>query len=281
MMSFKWLRLTGLAFVVLKFLCGCAQDEKTPPNIEQEPAGMVLIPAGEFTMGRSQQGTITIDQTPPHTVYLDSYYIDKHEVTNRQFEEFILQGGYQNEEFWTKEGWDFIQRETIDRPLGLEKILYDSLDQPVVGISWYEADAYARWAGKRLPTEAEWEKAARGTDERIYPWGNLMDYSNISYQISGGRRTVAVGSFDSGASPYGVLDCAGNVYEWVRDWYDGTYYLHSPKENPRGPTSGTRRVLRGGSWASVRFQIQCSYRYFKKPNHRAFDVGFRCAQNSG
>ena len=166
----------------------------------------------------------------------------------------------------------------IDRPLGFGRQFYNEPDQPVAGVSWHEVAAYARWAGQRLPTEAEWEKAARGTDGRMYPWGNEMDFSRISYRLVGGRRTSLVGSHLAGASPYGVLDMAGNVCEWVSDWYGEAYYKNSPKKNPQGPLKGEFRVLRGGSFGSNRNQVQCVYRGFEKPDFTAFHIGFRCAK---
>jgi len=259
--------------VMIFILFGCS-DSKQAQNFRD----MIFIPAGEFKMG-STVGEGNTDQHPLHTVYLDAYYIDKFEVTNKQYEEFILAGGYQKKEYWTNEGWDFVKRSKLDKPLGLGRRNFDNPEQPVVGVSWYEANAYCRWAGKRLPTEAEWEKAARGTNGRRYPWGNEMDFSRISYRASNGRRTVVVGSFPSGASPYGVQDCAGNVWEWCWDYYSENYYKESPKKNPKGPRHGIYRVLRGGSWGSNRVQMQCSYRYYDKPDRTAFNIGFRCARD--
>ena len=156
-------------------------------------------PEGEFVMGSQEEGT---DRYPAHSVHLDAYYIDQYEVTNSQYEQFILQGGYQKKNFWSEQGWRFIQENEIDRPLGIEKTRYNGPNQPVVGVSWYEAEAYARWTNKRLPTEAEWEKAARGVDGRRYPWGNQMDFSRIVYSMVDNRRTFPVGSFPAGVSPY-------------------------------------------------------------------------------
>ena len=201
------------------------------------PADMVLIPASEFQMG---------DGSPAALIDLPAYFIDVYEVTNREYEEFILADGYQTEALWSKAGWAFIQSNGIDRPLGLDRNRYNGPDQPVVGVSWYEADAYARWANKRLPMEVEWEKAARGTDGRKYPWENEMDFSRIGYSMADNRRTFPVGSFPSSVSPYGLHDCAGNVSEWVADnfseWltdrYDKTYDSRSPRKNPTGPKNG-------------------------------------------
>ncbi len=255
---------------------GCSAD-RTPEESRAKPiANMALIPAGEFLMGSHETNT---DRSPAHLIDLKAYFIDLYEVTNHQYEEFILDGGYQTEALWSKAGWEFIQSKSIDRPLGFERNRYNGPDQPVIGVSWYEADAYARWAKKRLPTEAEWEKAARGTDGRKYPWGNEMDFSRIGYSMANSYRTLPVGSFPSGVSPYGLHDCAGNVSEWVADRYDKAYYSRSPRKNPIGPKTGEFQVLRGGAWGGLRFQMQCAYRASYPPDYRGFRIGFRCARD--
>ncbi len=220
-------------------------------------ADMVLIPAGEFQMG---------DGSAAALVDLPAYFIDVYEVTNREYEEFILADGYQTESLWSKVGWSFIQSNGIDRPLGLGRNRYSGPDQPVVGVSWYEASAYARWADKRLPTSAEWEKAARGTEGRRYPWGDEMDFSRIGYSMADSTRTLPVGSFPSGASPYGLQDCASNISEWVSNRYD--------------KATGDFRILRGGAWGGLRFQLECSYRSWYPPGYRGLQVGFRCARDA-
>ena len=262
----------GLILVVL-----AACDQSSVSSVP--PKDMILIPAGEFIMGTDSEEA-NADQKPAHQVYLDAFYIDKHEVTNAQFEAFIVDGGYQNRKLWTEVGWDFIQKNQIKTPLqhGENSVSTDPA-HPVIGVSWYEANAYATWAGKRLPTEAEWEKAARGTDGRIYPWGDEMDFSKLSY-FPHVIKVQTVGSFANGASPYGVLDMAGSVWEWCSDWYNESYYLQGSRKNPKGPDGGEYRVLRGGGWDSIRLQLRTSYRYYDQENRRTYNIGFRCVQDA-
>jgi len=235
-------------------------------------AVMVSIPGGEFLMGsRSDRGAA--DERPCHRVSLGAYRLYKYPVTNRQFLLFVRQTGYITEGDWKN-------RFT----LSLES-------HPAVNVSWNDAAAYCRWAGGGLPTEAEWEFAARGTDERSYPWGIGWDRhrcqcSRISSDKKTGkaksgasatvRGTVEPGSFPAGASPFGVHDMAGNVWEWCSDWYDERYYNESPFIDPRGPSTGVQKVVRGGSWFTENPQsLRTATRFWKRPEYGDDTVGFR------
>ena len=226
----------------------------------RDSAVMVKIPAGEFTMGSDGY---TDEEKPAHRVYLDEYYIDKLEVTNRQYKRFCdLTGkGYPTSS-------DF----------------RNNPDGPVARISWHDARGYCEWVGRRLPTEAEWEKAARGRDARTYPWGGRTpDGSQCNSKIEGdGYITPApVGHFPSGVSPYGCLDMAGNVAEWCSDWLAAGYYRRSPGSNPKGDSASDKtppcRVVRGGDYWSSADHVRCAYRDGWKPTGSSNQIGFRCA----
>jgi len=223
-------------------------------------AEMVYVSAGEFLMG-SEKLMAKRNEGPEHTVYLDAFYIDKYEVTNAQYRKCGEAGACNTPSDTT---------------------YYDNADyaqHPVVYVNWYQAEAYCQWASKRLPTEAEWEKAARGTDGRTYPWGEGIDCDHAQYSQCGGR-TVPVGSKPKGASPYGALDMAGNVWEWVADWYDSDYYSQSPGRNPLGPDSGESRVMRGGPRGGDPGVVRITDRYRDAPYSQNIGVGFRCARGS-
>lgn len=224
------------------------------------PADMVLVPSGEFVMGAEAQG----DASPPHVVSVDSFYIDRHEVTNAQYLKFCQATGRNLPRFWGME-------EFHSGP--------DYPDHSVVGVSWYDANAYARWRGKRLPTEAEWEYAARGgltgTD---YPFEGVIDSTRANYSIEGVRKgTVPVGSYPP--NDYGLYDMSGNVVEWVADFYDGDHYSTSPAENPTGPEKGKFRVIRGGGWHSGPYCNRVYFRNALPGGWLDFNVGFRCARD--
>jgi len=260
---------------------------------------MIRIPAGEFWMG-SPEGEGDNDERPQHKVYLSDYYIDKHEVTNEQFERFVRAAGHQTdaERLGSGRVYDKDSSKWIDRK-GVSWRTYYSYatrNHPVILVSWNDAKAYCDWAGKRLPTEAEWEKAARGTDARQCPWGNSAPGSSrngnfadeaakrefpnwmiVSGYDDGYVRTAPVGTYPAGASPYGCLDMAGNVWEWCSDWYGETYYGTSPSNNPQGPSSGSSRVLRGGSWYNCAGLLRCAYRCGVGASSRDDGDGFRCS----
>jgi formylglycine-generating enzyme required for sulfatase activity len=198
-----------------------------------------------------------VAEQPYHKVYLDAFYIDKFLITQAEYNECVASGKCSANDKYA--GF------TGDR-------------QPVVGVNWYDAKTYCQWAGKRLPTEAEWEKAARGTDGRIFPWGNSIDANRANYGRTAGR-TTDVGSYPSGASPYGAMDMAGNVWEWVADRYGGKYYRNRPSKNPKGPDSGEYRVLRGGSWGSSTGALRVSHRDGVTPADQDYGEGFRCARD--
>jgi formylglycine-generating enzyme required for sulfatase activity len=258
---------------------------------------MVLVPAGNFTMGSTSGNA---DEQPQHTVYLDAFYIDKYEVTNAEFKAFMDAGGYTTPALWSAAGWSWRTGGGYAQPAYWGNDGYRSGPAwpgfPVIGVCWYEAEAYANFAGKRLPTEAEWEKAARGADARTYPWGASINGSRANYWGSGdpyessSAQLTPVGFYDGrlhpnppfqttdSPGPYGAYDQAGNVWEWVHDWYSSTYYSQSPPSNPQGPLTGSYRVLRGGSWGNVTTPLRCAQRSNSYPATRDYTLGLRCAR---
>jgi len=224
---------------------------------------LVYVPAGEFLMG-SENGED--DEKPQHRVTLDAYWIDQTEVTNGMYAKCVAAGACAP------------PKETGS---STRSNYYDDnqfADYPVIYVDWNQANDYCGWAGRRLPTEAEWEKAARGTDGRSYPWGEGIDCDKANYSGCGVGDTTTVGSYLQGASVYGALDMAGNAWEWVADWYSDTYYIRSPSENPQGPDSGQFHVLRGGSWIIEGWNLRSSNRYRYNPVNRYYNFGFRCVR---
>lgn len=242
--------------------------EALPASNEIDLVPMVTVPAGEFLMG-SPEGKGRADEWPQRSVYLEEFAIDQVEVTNERYMAFVKSTGHQNP----------------PNPYGTGPLLsVKGLEQlPVVQTTWYDAKAYCAWAKKRLPTEAEWEKAARGTDGRIYPWGNeqpTAKRSNFDREWEDEHTLHIVGSLPDGDSPYGVKDMAGNVREWVSDWYEPEYYKDAPKRNPHGPDAkGVVRSIRGGSWHSPASDITTSARGRGGFALQTHGTGFRCARS--
>jgi serine/threonine-protein kinase len=217
------------------------------------------VPAGEFVMG-SLDGAGEDDEYPQRIVYLDEYWIDRTEVTNAQYRRCVETGACTAPVC-----------ETYDDA--------GKSDHPVVCVSWYDAQAYCEWAGRRLPTEAEWEKAARGIDGRNYPWGNEKPNAKLANFNGEVRGTTPVGQLQAGVSPFVALDMAGNVWEWTQDWYDPNSTSTMMRTNPQGPPSGYYRVLRGGSWVNASNEIRAANRHWSKPDVRYGSYGFRCARS--
>jgi formylglycine-generating enzyme required for sulfatase activity len=289
---------------------------------------MVLIPAGSFLMGSTVEEVertiqdcvreLEVDQQigeswykpelPQHKVHIDAFYLDKYEVTNRLFHQFVQQTGYRTtaeregsasvfvEGKWFQPArWQDVKGASWQKPeAGVTVFDSGRVDHPVVYVSWDDAQAYCRWAGKRLPTEAEFEYAMRAGTTTRYWWGegnpgtrrveNVADESAkhllkviMSGYNDGAIRTAPVGSYE--ANPWGLHDMSGNVSEWTADWYDGDYYSKSQERNPTGPSGGEYRVLRGGSWVSGPVYVRSANRIWLPATVRNVDIGFRCAQD--
>lgn len=238
-----------------------------PAAKELDPVPMVTIPAGEFLMG-NPEGKGRADEWPQRSVYLDAFAIDQVEVTNERYLAFVAATGHRNPPTPYGTG-------PLVSAKGIEQL-------PVVQTTWYDAKAYCSWAKKRLPTEAEWEKAARGTDGRLFPWGNepaTAKQANFDREWEDEKTLYPVGSLSGGDSPYGVKDMAGNAREWVSDWYDPDYYKHAPDRNPQGPDKkGVVRSIRGGSWHSPLADITTSARGRGGFALQTHGTGFRCAR---
>ena len=273
MRKFSWMLL-----VLLVLGCGeevTKEEEKPEAVVETEPPPpdkitwekdgkeMALIPAGNFMMGASDA---QLDEKPVHIVFLGAFYMDVHEVTVGQFREFVNQSGYKYRGNWDWVAWNSPGDE-----------------YPMVYVRWNDAAAYAKWAGKRLPTEAEWEYAARGgLRGKQYPWGDEISHDNANYKGTGGKdkwdKCAPVGSFE--ANGYGLYDMGGNVWEWTADWYGEDYYSKSPAKNPLGPSTGSLRVFRGGSWGGLggdaSYLLRVAFRFDIDPTVWSIDLGFRC-----
>ncbi|MBN1492349.1 MAG: formylglycine-generating enzyme family protein, partial [Phycisphaerae bacterium] len=317
----------------------CFNGPNRPPACDPDPVppGMVLIPAGEFQMGDTfnEGGT---DERPVHAVYVDAFYMDRYEVTNQQYADALNWANSQGNQITVTSGVVYKYNSGTSYPYcdtttssGYSRITWNGTtfgvtpgkeNHPMVMVSWYGSVAYANWrsamqgkplcydlstwacnfsaTGYRLPTEAEWEKAARGgVSGQRFPHGNTINHDHANYLANGSAFTYDTSpyttdtyhpTFAVGGTPYtspvgyfapngyGLYDMAGNVWEWCNDWWSSTYYTSSPYNNPRGPTSGTYRVLRGGGWSYVACFCRVAYRYGNGPNDRYnYEGGFRCA----
>lgn len=282
--------LTGCSWFFL--MVGWVNAEATPPEKETIPkipyetisgkdgAPMIKIPEGEFLMGDNKGPR---NERPEHMVWLDSYYIDQFEVTMARYQKFLDETKHDIPPLW-------------DDGAALE----EAADRPAVGMAWGSAQAYCKWAGKRLPTEAEWEKAARGTDGRRYPWGHMqpfvdianynrgvwVSYTNTLRSVTAGVSGMSIrhGLKTGTMSPYGLYHMAGNAAEWVADWYDRNYYENSPKRNPQGPETGENKVFRGGSWEDPPKRLRVTERASAAPDFpiesNDLTIGFRCAMDA-
>lgn len=242
---------------------------------------MILIPACSFLMGDSERA----DEQPMGEVWVDAFYVDRLPVTNAQFRPFVEAGIYQQSDnpCWHgfEENYRWMRKTEMRRaPRYWWDRDWSAPNHPIVGITWFEAVAFARWSGKRLPTEAEWEKAARGTDGRRFPWGNDFDVQRCNISQSGIGTTAACGSFSpQGDSPYGVAEMSGNIWEWTSSLYLPYPYQRDEGREDLAEGAG-RRVVRGGSWQS-RFEqhVRCANRHYAEVNFAFANTGFRCAKN--
>jgi formylglycine-generating enzyme required for sulfatase activity len=260
-------RTTDVALAVLNLSAPTSGNDLVP--IGKNPQGheeywratdrsmVVRVPAGEFLMG-SVEGTGEPHERPQHRVHVSEFLIDKTEVTWRQFRQYV---------------------EATAVPLPPAPVWGTPEDYAVSNVVWSEAKGYCEWVGGRLPTEAEWEKAARGADGRKYSWGNEWDPERCNSFEGGPHRPESVGSFPNCVSPFGVLDLPGSVWEWCADWYGETYYAESPSSDPKGPASGTLHVLRGASWLNQGGWLRPAYRYRGDLHSRNVHNGFRCVQD--
>jgi len=240
-------------------------------SIVSEVDGMELmyIPAGSFMMG-SEDGDA--DEQPVHEVYLDAYWMDRFEVTNAMFALCVQDEACNTQNIYADDGITYWDSSYENHPIYIHY--------------WGDAVDYCAWAGRRLPTEAEWEHAARGASVFRYPWGDGVPTCRLANLSGCAEGTAEVGEHADGASPYGVEDMAGNVWEWVADWYDAEYYSRSPLENPTGPSDGELRVLRGGSWGMYENSVRSANRQYENPMNTYYlgihyDIGFRCAMSAG
>lgn len=296
-------------FTVFTILVTPVAAETEPPLGTERPyllpgggaIRMQYIPSGAFMMGSSGRGDDELyaadDEKPVHNVTLKGFWIGKTEITRGQYRLFMKAGGYTKQELWSPAGWTWrVEMERTQPDWWESEVEYmfppgpfkQSEDHPVVGVNFHEAEAFCRWAGLRLPTEAEWEKAARwdGKISRIYPWGDLWNHdfnNNANDTLYPGGQSSPIGRFPQGTSASRCVDMVGNVWEWCSDWLDPNYYAVSPKENPTGPAEGDVRIIKGGSWFGSNFvgadeedRLRAAQRQGYDPMNSNERIGFRC-----
>ena len=260
-MAFTVRFLSGFFFVLVLF----------EPSFGNEISSqeMVHFPAGEFEMG-SPKGTGKKNEYPKHKVYLNAFYLDRFEVTFADFEAYLAT---HLKKYPTITGW-------VDR-----RARADMVNKPIFGLQWKRCRNYCVWREKRMPTEAEWERAARGTENRIYPWGNeppdktRANFGNCCF-VKKGKVHNEVGHYEKGNTVEGISDLGGNVAEWVSDWYDKKYYKKAPYKNPKGPKKGKYHVIRGGAWNSLPMYLRSSSRYGDSDGKDYYGIGCRCAKDA-
>lgn len=287
-----------IVFLVIVGLFALLQAPDATPEPEERQAGdtrtdehgveQVWVPAGCFMMGSTREDIQAIlqesppawmrnefpSEQPQHEVCItQGYWIDKTEVTNASYQAFIDAGGYTTQDYWSEDGWEWLGKQ--DASSLPDACVEETPDNhPRVCVTWYEVEAYAKWRGGSLPTEAQWEYAARGPESRIYPWGNEWDAAKANVVES--TKLTPVDTYPDGASWVGALDMAGNAMEWVQDWLDTDYYDVSPKDDPTGPESGRQKVEKGGWWGSNPFAARAAYRHFEDPpTYQDHHIGFR------
>ena len=277
----KFIRLFILIHIIFSgilLMSGCMSGIK-----DDTKENMIFIPEGSFTMGfkiDNDHEWGDMDEEPVHQVTLSSYWIDKYEVTSSNFSKFLNENKNEAHRFIEITPSVTVQfDDNVYQPReGLE-------NYPVNRVSWFGADAYCKWKEKRLPTEAEWEKAARGTDQRIFPWGNeFPDNSRVTFRRKfsekGFQVMEPVEGMKNGISPFRVHQMAGNVWEWVSDWFDATAYQDENRIDPKGPESGISKVLRGGNWYYKAYYMRTTYRFNERPDIFKVWQGFRCARQA-
>ena len=294
MLNIRWI-ISFVSLVMLLFLPIMASSAELPQvTTGKDGSEMVLIPGGEFDMGSEEEDLKKM--APKHTVHVDDFYMDRQEVNNKQFAAFLMAVKPSEGEKGLRWNWIILRSDLSEKirssmwptEIIYEKNRYKAFDgfemYPALTVSWDAAEAYCEWAGKRLPTEAEWEKAARGgLEEKVYPWGNEIPTSGVNFDQKWRLNaepspTVPVGNYL--ANGYGLHNIAGNVWEWCSDWYDQNYYKKSPNSNPEGPETGFQKVLRGGSWFNKAMGIRVAVRNWAPPSSTNEDVGFRCAMDA-
>jgi len=255
------------------------------PRTEQ----WTLVPGGPFLMGTDPESEPDqkSHESPRIEPDVSTFEIMRVPVTVAQLRRFIADGAYERRDVWSDEGWAWKTEGRVAFPRFFSPAEHDEWkayltpSRPAVGVSWFEAEAYARWIGARLPTEAEWEKAARGTDGRRYPWGDAWDEDAAAHRGHGPRCTVPVGIFPRGESPYGVLDASGSVWQWCSDSYAPDAYTHADRRDPEGPSQvgePARSVVRGGAWNTLPFSLRCANRNSYPRTARFSNLGFRCVR---